>query len=240
MFLKIQLSVFAKTNVTLDGTYELTRRSTMLFSPAEVLHETLLLLAIHWFQWEKLTLVYLFWMQIARAVRATDSCFTFYLWSSVSNVPEAIAMRNNCTVKSASPKRQVSCRSQTCGNGLQLLFSFKICRKTLPVTVKRKLNLTDLLLFSFFCLFAKSCSQREVLSTLWIRPESWISFWASRWGTMACHDLLMAPLSHCCCICKTSCEALHESALKQFMGKCNPFMEINILVKRKMENSSVV
>lgn len=33
MFLKIQLSVFAKTNVTLDGTEELTRRLTVLFSP---------------------------------------------------------------------------------------------------------------------------------------------------------------------------------------------------------------
>ena len=106
-FLKIQFSVFTKTNVRLAGTYELTRRSTVLSSSTEVLHETSLLLTIHWFQWEKLTLVYLFWMQTARAVRAADSYFTFYLWSSVSNLPEAIAVGNNCTVKSASPKRQI-------------------------------------------------------------------------------------------------------------------------------------
>lgn len=47
MFLKFQLSVFAKTNVTLDDTYELTRRLTVLFFPTGVWHKTLLLLAIH-------------------------------------------------------------------------------------------------------------------------------------------------------------------------------------------------
>lgn len=81
VFLKIQLSIFAETNVTLGGTYKLARRLTVLFFPTEILHETLLPLPIHWFQGEKLTLVYLFWMQTVGAVRTPLFCLLLQILS---------------------------------------------------------------------------------------------------------------------------------------------------------------
>lgn len=55
---------------------------------------------------------------------------------------------------------------------------------------------------------------------------------------MACQDFANAAMKQPSCL-QMSCEALHESALEQARKKCHPFKEINILERRKMENSSV-
>lgn len=110
MFLKIQLLVLAITDVPLGGTYELTRRLTVPFSPLKscmrpYYHSPFIDSRGRSWLWctcsecklrEMLQLLY----------------FAFYFRSSVSNLPEAIAVRNNCTVKSTSPNGQISCRLQ--------------------------------------------------------------------------------------------------------------------------------
>lgn len=100
MFLKTQLQIFAETNA------EVWLCFFFFFSHWNLACD-FITTASHLLQWERLTLVCLFWMLIVKAVIAMGSYSTFYFWSSVSSLPKATEMKNNHTVSSASPKRHI-------------------------------------------------------------------------------------------------------------------------------------